>query len=365
MIPNLGLHEAATIDEFINKTCSRPAHFGELQQLRYLVSFRFRRGLERLLNGTLRRGRSHAVCDVRIGWIDKIPIARSKPLGRGTELGDMILFAFEERRDLGGGLLTELSRAAILQAKIATSVAQLAAPSVPIGIGSSTSNELALLSSWPPFALHQTSGSKQPRLKNVTVCPTTPPPPSHGWFIAAPGKPPTARSGWPCWWMAGQASNGVSCGTTFGELLIGFLTPSASGPRVGYPFNRQRSGTWPPPLASPPDWSDLCNEVRRILSLYAAPRALFWPDRRLFGPGPPRVYSIPTWANEFVRAPAANRSRVLDQACGWGPFVSPRLGTAPFRPSTYNVPYLPVEERAMFALAVTITRFGDGEVSGA
>ena len=119
MFAHLGPPEAARIDRYVNHCCSNPSTYNELNQLHRLFTQRFRRALELLLNRSLQRAGRPAVCDVQLGWIDKIPIARARLLSTGTELGDAVLFAFDERRDLTGRLLAGSARAVILQAKVA------------------------------------------------------------------------------------------------------------------------------------------------------------------------------------------------------------------------------------------------------
>jgi hypothetical protein len=359
VIAGLGAAEAATIDGFINKVCQNPAHFGELEQLRLLFTWRFRRGLERLLNGTLHRQGRAAVCDVQIGWIDKIPVAMSpSALTRRTELGDAILLAFHDRRDFQGSLISSSARAALLQAKIATLSTQLAAPTVPVGRSKSTRNELALLSRWPVFDLYATGRSKTKLLQATSVRQTSCPSP-HAWFIAAPGKPPHTSFAWPCWWMAGEADAGAPCTSTLGELIVAFLNPNASGAQVGVPFIRQVTG---PPAALPTasDWSDLCNEISRIVKRYPAPPTYFIRGNRVYGPPFPRSYSIPCWATSFLRASASGRKTVHERATGLSPNLSPRYGTEPFRPVRWGGPIAPRGGRGMFLLAVTITSISEG-----
>jgi len=348
MFQHLGPFEALRIDRFVNRLCRNPAAYGELNQLHRLFTQPFRRALEMLLNRSLQQDGRPAVCDVRLGWIDKIPIARSASLTRGTELGDAVVFAIDERRDLTGNRLTATAQAVILQAKVARLTSQLSAPSVPIGTGKSSQNELTLLSSWPPFDLHDTSGSRSPCLTNVMVGPTAIPS-REAWFIAAPGHAlsPLTRPSWPSWWMAGEARGSANCTTTIGDLIVNFLAPSPSAPPVGAPFILR-----PTPLpgggaATPANWSDLCNEILRILGLYSAPPSLF-------GTSQPRVYSVPTWAQLFTCVAASDQAWVTDAASGrLRPHhrYDPPFGYSSF-PDWHG------EGRKFFVVTVTITRFG-------
>lgn len=346
MLSHLNASDVAQIDGYVNHFCSRPANYNELSQLHRLFTRSLRRGLERLLNRASLRGRGGGICDVQLAWIDKIPIARSAGLTRGTELGDAVLFAIEQWRDPTGRLLRGRARAAVLQAKIARDVAQLAAPSVPVGTGISSSNELVLLSNWPSFDLYPTAGSASPSLSGVKVTPTGAPPP-EAWFIAAPGRGlgAGARAAWPCWWMAGQPSRGAACATTLGTMLVDFLLPAMSGATVGAPFVHRD----PAPVggvATPPDWSDLCNEIRRIAARYHAPPSVF-------GAGQPRVYSIPFWANQMLAHPSYHEE-VLQLAAN----PSWRYADRPLGPRESGGDGL-IRRGRMAVLSVTVTRIGD------
>jgi hypothetical protein len=361
MIPGLGSAHASAVDAFINKLCRTPADFRELHQLRHLFTWRFRRGLERLINGTLHRTGRPAVCDVEIGWIDKIPMAEASTLSRRTEIGDAILFCFDESRDKKGNLVTNYARAAILQAKVTDTVGQLAAPTVPVTNSPSSPNELELLSNWPVFELFDTSASSRPSLLGVTVSQSLSRPAPHGWFIAAPGEAPRATSTWPCWWMAGEALNGAACTTTFGHLLVSFLSPPGAGPQVGAPFSSRGLGTPNSLLLSPADWSDLCNHIRKILRRYRAPRSVFNMGPRVYGPVYPRVYSVSHFGAALLHRGPAGLASLQRCAAGISDDVSLRHGSDPFRPIRRGGPIIPyVEEPGMFVVTVRITSLQEG-----
>ncbi len=349
MFVHLGSTEGALIDRYINRHCKNPSSYAELSQLHQLFTLRSRRTLELLLNRSLQRAGRPAVCDVQLGWIDKIPIARSPKLSKGTELGDAILFAYDERRDWNGKLLTGSARAVILQAKVARSTFQLGTPSVPIGTGESSRNEFALLSRWPKFDLYETAGNASACLPSVTVQASSVPP-SEAWFIAAPGRAlsASAQPSWPCWWMAGKPHPTAGCATTIGELLVGFLAPSSSTLMVGTPFTRQMALA-PMGTAGPPaDWSGLCNEVQRILRKYQAPP-------NLFGPSQPRLYSIPLWAQLFIGLDPSARNLIMDAIAG-------RHGSCSLchDPSLYPpAPKLKGKVKRIFVVTVTVSRFGE------
>lgn len=360
MISGLGLSHAEAIDGFVNKHCSAPISFGELEQLRQLFKPAFARALERLLNRTLVRSGATTICDVEFGWIDKIPIAKSSALTKGTELGDAILLAVKEQRDIQGNLVNSTARAAILQAKVARTKAQLTAPTVPIGSGVSTRDELTLLSTWPTFDLKETSGNVTPLLYNVTVAPASlPVPPPHAWFIAAPGFSSKTASGWPSWWMAGPASSGSKCTKTFGTLLVDFLSAS---PSVGEKFAPQSPTSSSGALSVPPDWSDLCNEVGRILKRHLAPASIFGPGAHKLGPRWPRINSAPFWASALMTVFPQDRDAILSLAAGKLICTLPKRIRKEFAPCWECPPTpLPGEgEGRAFVVLVTVTSIADG-----
>lgn len=358
MIPTLGPAAAGAVDAFLNKHCRAPSHYGELEQLRRLFTWRFRRGLERLLNGTLRSAGTVAVSDVRIAWIDKNPIASAPCLTKGTELGDVAIFSIDQQVGAGGSMVSANARAVILQAKIATAPAQIAQPSVPVNQSPSTSNELHLLSSWPVFDLRAAGASKSNLLDGVNVAPKARPGP-HAWFIAAPGADPGPSMGWRSWWMAGEPSAGAPCATTFGELLVEFLNPTSSG-RVGHPFTAQSlptssSGRGGAP-GSASNWSDLCNTIRQLVPRYGAPRKRFALPTGQFGPAYPRVYSIPRHAAAFLQASPFDRPLVLQRAAQPHPHAPRSHLAEPFSPISRGGPIAPErDEPGMFVITVTTT----------
>tara|TARA_A100001391_G_C5033298_1_gene268910 strand:- start:82 stop:1038 length:957 start_codon:yes stop_codon:yes gene_type:complete len=252
-------------------------------QLHKLFTLDFRRAFEILLNRSLLHGKSRTICTVDLCWIDKIPVAKSPALTKKTEIGDAVLFAFDQRRDPKGLLSISSARCLILQAKVARSKGQLATPKVPIGTGRSTDNELTLLSNWPTFNLYNTGSSKVPLLKGITVSgPHNPAP--HAWFIVAPGHGlSSANKGkWPCWWMAGKAKKLESCDASLGTLIAGFLSKSSD---VGADFVPQIGPSSSVSLQGNADWSALCNEIRKVASAYSAPPSLFGLNR-------PRIYHV-------------------------------------------------------------------------
>lgn len=357
MIPGLGPTAAGAIDAFLNKHCGNPANFGELQQLRQLFTWQFRRGLERLLNRTLLHSEQPIICDVQICWIDKIPIARASSLTKGTEIGDAVIFSFDQRVDPVGNILSLNARAAMLQAKIATDPAQIATPIVPVNYTSSTQNELQLLSNWPVFNLRATGASKTDLLRGVTVAPPINPAP-HAWFIAAPGTMPVASKGWPSWWMAGRALSGDPCTTTLGQLLVAFLEPSNGNPEVGFPFKSVLRGNVPfANLGPPTDWCDLCNAIKGILPCYGAPKSIFRLPPGHMGPNFPRGYSIPRHASSYIAAGPSGLRLVQENAAELGANSPASRATDPFRSIRFGGPIVPENrDSGMFILTVTTTR---------
>lgn len=351
-------HEATTIDRFINKTCKGQAGFGELTQLRQLFTARFRRGLERLLNGTMVRTGQHAVCGVELGWIDKIPVAENLLTKEKGEIGDAVVFSYEQHLLPSGAVHRSEARGVLMQAKIATASGQLLQPAVPVTTTPSSRKELALMSAWPQFHLYPTASKLMPTLKDVTLLPMAAPP-AEGWFMVAPGERPKNASAWPSWWMAGKPMHGAKCDVTLGELLVAFLAPSPGGLEVGRGFAPDQIGAPARPASSPPDWSDLCNAVRRIAMAYEAPRSIFARPPWQFGPGLPRIHRLLGWISE-----ADARAEMLRSACALHEGITGPCGYGiddPFRPFRRGGPFVPEsEEGGMFVLSVTTTRLKEG-----
>ncbi|WP_147253539.1 hypothetical protein [Thalassospira xiamenensis] len=286
MFVNLNTAEITKIDRFVDLKCRRPKSYGELNQLYQLFSIDFRQALEILINRSLLGCSQRTICNVELGWIDKIPVVKSSALTKRTELGDAVIFAYDQKCDSQGNLSQIAARAVILQAKVARSKTQLANPEVPVGYGKSTQDEFKLLSGWPQFDLYNTGGTKKPCIQNVNVAPKCSPP-SEAWFLVAPGRGIVAanRASWPCWWMAGKASSKARCSTTIGTLLADFFKGSSVSLQVGADFILPGSMSKSSKGKAACDWSDLCNEIRKILLIYKAPVSIF-------GPSQPRIYSI-------------------------------------------------------------------------
>jgi hypothetical protein len=367
MFNNLDASHVVSINAAVHDLCKNPEEYGELAQLRWLFRKGFRRKLQKLLNQSLVNASEDAVYEVGIGWIDKIPLAKSLVLSNKTELGDAMLFSFEDTRNYQGRLLNRRSRAAILQAKVADNGTQMSNPIVPVGTSSSTPRELTLLSEWPLFDLYQTSGHKVSCLTNVSVLTAKPTgnPPPHGWFIVAPGRKPEVHeaSSWPCWWMAGPAAVHAPCSTTLGEIIVGFLQPGSTAADVGAEFIRVTPHT-PQKNGSSADWDDLCNEVLRILNEYNAPKKLFGEDHdrlvTIRGQQEPEIFRYRF--RQPIIDPCLRRFGLI----GWTGYP---WGGGPEYRSSYP-PKTPEEaetvgegDGGMLVLNVTLTRFeGEGEV---
>ncbi len=365
MFSNLTAIDVARINRVINRSCKTPTNYGELSQLRWLFRRGFRRQLQRLLNVGLYRSPVPAIYEVGIGWIDKIPLAESSVLSHKTELGDAMLFSFEDTRNHQGTLINRRSRAALLQAKIADNALQMSKPTVPVGTSHSTPRELKLLADWPTFNLYQTSRHKTPCLTNVSVLTTKQPgnPPPHGWFIVAPGREPDSSemSSWPCWWMAGAATDRAPCSTTLGEIIVGFLQPGSTSADVGAEFIRVDPPS-PQTGGKPASWDDLCNEVLRILDEYNAPKKLFGQNHpRAVGIRLPISFEVQEIARKYrMSERAVFRELVLD----WIDYRDWQFsdGMSSYPPEAIG----PEEEDGgMLVLSVTLTRYQEeGEVFG-
>lgn len=283
----LGNTEVDLIDKLCKKICTNNTKDGELKQLSVLFKARFVKRLGRILY-PLPYLRPHTrTIEIKIGWIDKIPVARHSHFTQATELGDAVFFAFDEVINPITGLSASFdARALIVQAKIADSYAQLKNPTVPITSArnkNSTERELYLLEGWPKFDLFKTgkSDATKPYRTSIELNPVgTPLPLPYGWYIAAPkGKKMkhSLQMAWPSWWMAAPAINKYPCNITFGSLLVSFFTGAPNG-NLPHHLEVGKKTAWNyrsglPAGAS--DWDNLCSDIYQILLENSPPQSLF------------------------------------------------------------------------------------------
>ena len=179
-----------------------------------------------------------------------------------------MLFAFDETVDRHGNIISSEARALILQAKVASTYSQLKSPSVPITrcVGS-TARELSFLSRWPEFSLYKTGRSNRSPITSFgSFGQVSPVPPPFAWYIVAP-KCRTLKvkisSAWRSWWMAGPASSGNACATTFGDLIVSFLAARPARTQVGN-VEVGKEFAWGGVIPNPRlgnDWARLCYEI--------------------------------------------------------------------------------------------------------
>lgn len=274
MLSGFGPAEVAAIDALTHRVCALRRPDGELKQLRRLFGRAFLDELQTILQAGLpSTGSAPPHLEVSLSWIDKIPVAEFSGSTKKVEFGDALLVAIDKQLHATGVTTTLDGRAVFLQAKLARTVARLTAPTVPVTPlkEGSTQKELDFLSAWPRFDLFETATNTSAVLTGVSVPPGRPE--RYGWYIAAPGDPiPLAAStAWPAWWMCGPPHGGAVCNLSFGGLLVGFLSGVGSGSHaIGERFVSRRAAT-----ALSPDWSDLCNAVRKIVGGRDAPQSLF------------------------------------------------------------------------------------------
>lgn len=256
---------------------------GELKQLSRLFSAQYLRDLHaELMSKALKAGTISAYLSVELGYIDKMPFAKSTFLPKKTELGDVILVGLEKTVNAAGSPISSTARAVLLQAKVTDRYAQQSNPRVPIAQnipGTSTHNELELLSSWPLFDLHERSNSKTSSLSNINLSAGRLPPHSFAWYLAAPRLrsqvKPSIHAAWPSWWMLGAAINFESCKAKFGDFLRAFLQGGQLSTSLG---NLEVGASFDPvftPTGSSNEWDKLCREIIRLVKKNPAPSSIF------------------------------------------------------------------------------------------
>jgi len=214
-------------------------NYGELQALSKLFDTKFLNDLETILNVNSRIQKSYKDrFEISCGWIDKIPLAQftnpildinGNSIKGKMELGDLLLIYTHNRVNIKSKetkFYSAENRATIVQAKIADK----ALPEVPIGkmptrYVSSTSKELALLSSWPEFDLYQTSRSKLPILTKIQLDSTKPNAKFAGYFSKN--------------WYVGKPVYKDICNDSFGSLIVGMIKGNE-----GQEFDVTKTSNW-------------------------------------------------------------------------------------------------------------------------
>lgn len=226
------------IDKLINSQYQF-SNYGELKALSKLFDKSFLQQLEDILNINSRIEKYYKDrYEVSVGWIDKIPLAKfvhpvndinGNSIKGKMELGDLLLIYTHNRINItskGTEVQSAENRATIIQAKIASKKN----PEVPIvkmstSHVSSTSKELALLSSWPEFDLYKTSRSKTALLNNIQLDNTKPNAKFAGYFSKN--------------WYVGKPVYGDVCNESIGSLIIAMIKG-----REGEKFDITNSTSW-------------------------------------------------------------------------------------------------------------------------
>lgn len=276
------------------------ADLGELEQLAVLFRPPYLRDLYRALAPRSPSEARRRAVNIKLGWIDKIPLAETARFKERVELGDLAVFAIDQLAAPDGRPLGPArARGVLAQAKVVRAVERMRRPLVPgAPVRNSTARELILLSDWPRFDLYKASRSDTPLVSGVDLRSTAVGPLPYGWYIAAPcdpksrlGNPPHP---WASWWMAGPPIRGDALDTSFGSFLGAFLrgTPVATsvGPLpVGAPF---ACPTYPPaPVGG--GWDRLCAELLKLLEEGPAPQ-------HIFGQSKTRIASLRPVLNGFL-----------------------------------------------------------------
>jgi len=276
----------ADIDALTRRHAIATSTKGELKQLSTLFGPTYLKALRHLLQRSFvqTRGARYDVT-IRLAWIDKIPLADIASEPERTELGDAVLFAFDELvLPNGKGPGITRARATLLQAKVTQTLNQITKPTVPISpMKGSTKKEFDLLSKWPRFDLFKASNSDVALAQDVDLrgkkAGTLP----FGWYVAAPRLKSSAKkadtSHWKSWWMAGPPILGQACDVTFGGLLQAFFAetplPHAGNLEVGATFCCK---SYPPAPDLLEDWDRVCAEIIALVESSKAPQSLFGND---------------------------------------------------------------------------------------
>ncbi|WP_206986608.1 hypothetical protein [Hymenobacter telluris] len=245
-------------------------HYGELEAVSMLFSRAFLTGLKSILNhNPWHRPNIKSRYNIRIGWIDKIPLAEFNPPAIGVngatitqrvEVGDFMIILSEnhlQRNPDDTIRYCKNQRALIVQAKLSDQQN----PTSPIGhIPPSgitpTLKELALLSSWPSFDLYLASRSKTHIIKNLNI----PFNPQQSCFSGFNNKK----------WFCGQAVNKAPCNLSLGEVIENITKRNA-----GFVFNEvSPQNDWDELIKAMVDICQKKNRPKRYINTAAPGRLL-------------------------------------------------------------------------------------------
>lgn len=255
---------------------------GELEQLAALFQPPYLRDLYQALAPRSRSEAQRRSLNIKLGWIDKMPLAAIGGARPRVELGDLAIFSIDQLVAPDGKPLgSPQARAVLAQAKVVRNLGRMRAPVVPgVREVGPTKRELALLAGWPQFDLYEWSGSHAPLVTGINLRGATTGLLPYGWYIAAPcdphkrlGNPPFP---WTSWWMAAPPVRSHPLDITFGRFLTEFLrekpiTTNAGPLSVGAQF---ACPSYPPPRIGS-GWDRLCAELLALVEANPAPQHIF------------------------------------------------------------------------------------------
>ncbi|WP_171025808.1 hypothetical protein [Hymenobacter jeollabukensis] len=244
--------------------------YGELEAVSMLFRQAFLTGLKSILNhNPWYRPNIKSRYNIRIGWIDKIPLAEfnspvtgvnGATITQRVEIGDFMIILSEnhlQRNPDDTIRYCENQRALIVQAKLSNQQN----PTSPIGHippsgVNSTLKELALLSSWPSFDLYLASRSKTQILPNLNI----PFDPQQSCFSGFYNKK----------WFCGQAANKAPCNLSLGEVIEKITNRNA-----GFVFNEvSPKNDWDKLIKSMVDICRIRNRPKHYINTAAPGRLL-------------------------------------------------------------------------------------------
>lgn len=260
----------------------RSGHLGELAQLAVLLQPPYIRDLYQALAPRSRSEAMRRSLHIKLGWIDKMPLAAPGGVGPRVELGDLAIFSIDQIVAADGNSIGPLqARAVLAQAKVVRSRKGMLAPVVPVAReAGTTKRELELLTYWPQFDLYKWSKSRAPIVKGINLRGAAAGILPYGWYIAAPcdpqkrlGNPPDP---WTSWWMAAPPVRSHPVEITFGRFLTEFLRRKPITTKVG-PLSvgaQFACPSYPPPRVGS-GWDRLCAELLALVEANPAPQHIF------------------------------------------------------------------------------------------
>ncbi len=302
MLPWLDDATVARIDKATLKYGRVHGTLGELEQLAVLLKPDYVRALYRAIAPVTLAERRRRVINIKLAWIDKIPLAATDWFDQRVELGDLAIFSIDRFATPDGKAFGPIrARGVLAQAKVVRGLRRLQHPLIPAArVAGSTKRELCLLSNWPKFDLYKTSASDDPIVENIDLRQGVVGPLPYAWYVAAPcnpraslGNPPSA---FPSWWMAGPPIRSDRFATTFGRFVCTFLgggkLPTSVGDlEVGAGF---RCASYPP-APSGGGWPRLCADILKLVEETPFPQYIFGPSKK-------RIVELQPVLSDFLTA---------------------------------------------------------------